>query len=402
MNILWLKTELLHPLDKDGRMRTYHMLRELNREHPITYLTVDDGHAAADAVARAREYCTKLVRVPLRTPATGSFAAYRDLARNVASSLPYAVWKYRSAAMQQKIDEIVRDDSIDVTICDFLAPTVNVPTALPVPTILFQHRVECLPWHRRSVLASDLLRRQYFQRQWYRMYAFERSQCRRFDHVIAVSPDDLAWFTMEYGVRHASDIPAGVDTDFFRPSSVARVEPGHLIVTGAMDWVPNDDAVSHFMTAILPHVRASDVKLSIVGRDPTTAVQALAHRDSRVHVTGGVADVRPYLERAAVVVVPRRTGGGTRLEILEAMAMEKPIVSTTVGVAGLPVRDGEHLLIADTPEQFASAVTRLLNDPGFGRELGWRAASLVRSEFGWPRVAARFAETCSQVILGSA
>jgi glycosyltransferase involved in cell wall biosynthesis len=169
-----------------------------------------------------------------------------------------------------------------------------------------------------------------------------------------------------------------------------------------MDWAPNDDAVSYFMTAILPHVRASDVKLSIVGRDPTTAVQALAHRDSRVHVTGGVADVRPYLERAAVVVVPRRTGGGTRLEILEAMAMEKPIVSTTVGVAGLPVRDGEHLLIADTPEEFASAVTRLLNDPGFGRELGWRAASLVRSEFGWPRVAARFAETCRRVILGSA
>jgi glycosyltransferase involved in cell wall biosynthesis len=381
-------------------MRSYHILRELNREHPITYLTFDEGHADPDAVAQAKEYSRTFVRVPIETPAKGSLASYRDLARNVRSSLPYAVWKYRSAAMQERIEEIVRDDAIDVVISDFLPPTVNVPTGLPVPTILFQHKVEALSWHQRTVLASDLLRKKYFQRQWYRMYAYERSQCRSVDHVIAVSPDDLAWFTVEYGARHASEIPAGVDGDFFQPSSAARAEPGHLVFMGAMDRAPNDDAASYLLTEILPRLRelARDVKLSIVGRDPTPGLRALAVLDPRVHVTGTIPDVRPYMERAAAAVVPLRLGGGTRLEILEAMAMEKPIVTTTVGAEGLPVRDGEHLLIADTPDQFASAVTRLLDYPGFARELGRRAASLVRSEFGWSRVAARFTETCGQVV----
>ena len=399
MNILWLKTELLHPLDEDVRMRSYHILRELNREHAVIYLTLDDGHAAAEAAARATEYCTELVRVPMRPPAKRSLASYRDLARSFSSSLPYAVGKYRSAAMQQKIAEIVRDKSIDVAVCDSLVATVNVPTALPVPTILFQHKVEAIGCHRPAS-ASDPFRKRYFQQQGYRMYAFERSQCRRFDHVIAVSPEDFAWFTVDYGVQHASYIPGGVDTTFFRPASAARAEPRHLVFTGSMDRISNEDAASYFMTAILPRVRdvASDVKLTIIGRDPTPRVQTLARLHSCVHVTGTVADIRPYLERATVVVVPLRIGGGTRSEIFEAMAMEKPIVSTTVGVDGLPVSDNEHLLIADTAEQLASAVTRLLDNPVFAKELGRRAASLVRSKFAWSQVATRFADACDQVI----
>jgi glycosyltransferase involved in cell wall biosynthesis len=322
----------------------------------------------------------------------------------MASSLPYAIWSWRSVAMLEKVQEIVRDDSIDVVICDSVTPAVNVPAALPVPTILLQHEVEALAWHRRAALAADPLRRRYFQKQWYRMYAFERNQCRRFDHVISVSPEDLAWFSIEYGAAHVSSIPTGVDTVYFRPSLAARAAPMELVFTGSMDLAPNEDAASYFATEILPilSATASDVKLSIVGRDPTAGVQELARRDSRVHVTGRVADVRPYLERAAVVIAPLRIGGGTRPELLEAMAMEKPIVSTTIGVDGLPVRDGEHLLIADTPERFASAVKRLLDEPGFARELGRRAAALVRSEFTWSRVAARFAETCGQVIGDSA
>src|SRR2546423_9454964 len=116
MNILWLRTGLLHPLDDAERMRSYQLLRALSREHSITYLTFDDGHAAADAVARATEYCTELVRVP--APARRSFGSYSELARSVASSLPSAVSQYRSAAMHRKIAETVRDGSIDVTICD--------------------------------------------------------------------------------------------------------------------------------------------------------------------------------------------------------------------------------------------------------------------------------------------
>jgi polysaccharide biosynthesis protein PslH len=139
-------------------------------------------------------------------------------------------------------------------------------------------------------------------------------------------------------------------------------------------------------------------RLEIVGRRPSPKVQSLARRHAGVNVVGTVPDVRPYHERAAVFVVPLRIGGGTRLKIFEAMAMERPVVSTTVGAEGLDVRNGEHLLIADTPEAFASAVVRLLRDPEEAAALGKRAAAHVRDRFGWQQVASQFADICADVL----
>jgi glycosyltransferase involved in cell wall biosynthesis len=397
MNILWVSTRLPHPLEDFERARIHHMLQELNREHPVTYLALADGAAADEAAARASEYATSLVQVPVQTAATGLLGSYRARARNVRSPLPYSVWKHRSAPMERKIEELVRDEPIDIAICDSLEAAVNVPAALPIPTVLFQQRVEAVAWHRPVILASNFLRKRYAQQQWYRMYAFERSQCRRFDHVIAASPEDLAWFAVEYGVGHASYLPAGVDTDGARPSD-EDVDRGHLVFAGAMDFIPNEDAMVYFATEVLPRLPTSGLTLSIVGRGATAQIRELRRRDSRIHLESGAHDVRGYLRRAAVVIAPQRIGGGARREILQAMAMEKPIVATTVAVDGLPVRDGEHLLIADTPEQFASAVGRLLQSPSCARALGRRAGSLAQSAFTWPRIAARLAETCNEVI----
>ena len=400
MRLLWVKTELLHPLDKGGRIRTYAMLRELNRDLQISYLALDDGLSSPEARGRASEYCTSVECVPARIVSKGSIAFVGDLARNTFSALPYAVWKYRSATMRRRIEQIARSGAVDAVVCDFLAPAVNVPDYLPVPTVLFQHNVESAIWERHAKHATDPLRRRYFQSQWRRMLAFERAQCSRFDHVVAVSPDDASRFRTQLGARSVSEVGTGVDTDYFQPSASAEPEPGNITFTGSMDWMPNGDAMAFFVDGILPLVRANmpQVRLRIVGRRPSPNVQALAQRDSAIEVTGTVPDVRPHLERAAVVVVPLRIGGGTRLKIFEAMAMQKAVVSTSVGAEGLPVRHEEHLLIADTPADFASAVNRLLREPALARELGERAARFVRSRFGWSAVAAEFAETCRQVM----
>jgi sugar transferase (PEP-CTERM/EpsH1 system associated) len=400
VHILWLKTELLHPLDKGGRIRTYQMLRQLLREHRITYLTLDDGQGGGDAVDRAGEYCSDLVRVPLRTAPKGSLRFYAELARNLASPLPYAVAKYRSAAMEREITRLTERGAIDLVVCDFLFPAVNVPEILPVPAVLFQHNVEAMIWQRHAAVSAQPLRRAYLHRQWRRMYAYERAQCRRFDHVVAVSPEDSAWFAEQYAVHSVSHVPTGVDTDYFRPTGTARIDPNGVVFTGSMDWMPNEDAVSYFTEAVLPSVVAEmpEVTLSIVGRNPSPSVLALAQHHPRVRVTGTVPDVRPYLETARVFVVPLRIGGGTRLKIFEAMAMEKAIVTTSVGAEGLPVHDGEHLLIADTPVAFAAAVSKLLRDPEFAAALGARAAELVRSRFGWRYAAEQFADICMRTV----
>jgi len=134
----------------------------------------------------------------------------------------------------------------------------------------------------------------------------------------------------------------------------------------------------------------------VVGRNPYPALQELSRRDPSVIITGRVDDVRPYMERAAAYIVPLRIGGGTRLKIFEAMAMEKPLISTTVGAEGLPVRNESELLLADTPEDFAAAVVRVLGDDEFAFHLGRRSARLVREQYGWNRVAQRFVEICER------
>lgn len=398
LKILWLKTELLHPVDKGGKIRTYEMLKQLKREHHITYLTLDDGTASPDAYKRAKEYCHKLVCVPHHTKAKFSPGFYLDLFFNLFSPLPYAVKKYESLEMRRQITEILESDIPDVVICDFLSPSVNVPEQLPCATILFQHNVEAMIWQRHFETQSNWLKRIYLYNQWRKMHLFEQAECRRYDKVIAVSSEDKELMERDYELKSVADVPTGVDTEYFRPNPEAIKKPTRLVFTGSMDWIPNVDAIRYFCQQILPIVRDQipNVTLTVVGRNPSRDLIELSRKDPAITITGRVEDVRPYMDSATAYIVPIRIGGGTRLKIYEAMAMEKPIVSTTVGAEGLPVNNGEELLIADTPQSFADAVIRILSDEVFSRELGQSAAAAVRARFGWDRVAEQFTEICRQ------
>lgn len=398
MRILWLKTELLHPVDKGGRIRTYQMLRSLARQHHVTYLCLDDGTAAPDALERASEYAHDVRTVPWRAPARGTPGFYADLAVNLFSSLPYAIDKYRSPAFAQAVEQLA--SSADVVVCDFLAPAVNVPRELSAPVVLFQHNVEAEIWRRHAEVAGGWVARSYFSMQYRRMVRFEGRSCRRFDRVVAVSEQDAELMRTAYGVERVSAVPTGVDLEYFRPQPEVARSRTELVFTGSMDWLPNEDGVAWFCEAVLPLVRAEvpEATLTIVGRNPSPAVSGLGTRHAGVTVTGTVPDVRPYLARGAALVVPLRIGGGTRLKIYEAMAMETPVISTTVGAEGLPLEPGAHLLLADTPEALAAACVRALREGAAVQAMGHAGARFVRERFGWDRVSGVFADACEAAI----
>jgi len=400
MHILWLKTELLHPVDKGGKIRTYQMLRALKAKHRITYLTLDD--TGGNEASRAHEYCDRLITVPFHQPSKRSPRFYGALAANLFSRLPYAVAKYRAPEMTRQIEDVLAGDRVDVIVCDFLFPSINCPAPLDVPAILFQHNVEAAIWQRHAAVAVNPIARRYLRAQWRRMREHERRECHRFDHVVAVSREDRDVFAGEYGVREVSDVPTGVDTGYFTRSSARTAAAAELVFTGSMDWLPNEDAMRWFEAEILPRIAAAvlDVHLTIVGRSPSAPIRELASRNGRISITGSVPDVRPFLERAAVFVVPIRVGGGTRLKIFEAMAMEVPVVSTTIGAEGLPVRAGEELLLADDADAFAASVIRLLRSPADAGRIARTGAARVRREFSWQEAAARFAATCEAVRAG--
>jgi glycosyltransferase involved in cell wall biosynthesis len=308
--------------------------------------------------------------------------------------------------MRREIERLMANEQFDVLVCDFLHPSVNVPAGLPSATVLFQHNVEAMIWKRHYEVQRNPLKRTYLYRQWRKSFAYERAACHRFEMVVAVSHEDAEMMRRDYGLEQVADVPTGVDTDYFRPGAhgnhnggVRRI-PHNLVFTGSMDWLPNDDAIQYFMREIMPLVKEQvpDMTLTIVGRNPYASLLELSRRDPSVVVTGRVEDVRPYIDEAAAYVVPLRIGGGTRLKIYEAMAMEQPIISTTIGAEGLPVRHGSHLLLADTPQDFAAAVVSVLRNQSLARTLSASAAQLVRAEFGWEQASRKFAEICCAAI----
>jgi polysaccharide biosynthesis protein PslH len=396
MRILWLKSDLLLPLDKGGKLRTWHLMRQLARHHAITFLSFADPDQPVEDIEGMREVASEVVTIARRDSPKGTLAFYLDAARHLIDSRPYAVAKYESAEYRQALLEAMARTSFDLIVCDFLPPAVNMPATLPCPVVLFTHNVEAEIWRRHADTASGPIRRFLYRGQHRRMLRFEAQTIARFDGVLAVSEADRETFSRLYpgAVAHPIHVvPTGVDTAYFappddNPDSYSPPASRSLAFTGSMDWLPNEDAMLFFCRDVLPLIRAEepDVTLSIVGRAPTSAVKRLASEPG-IHVTGRVDDVRPFMREAAVYIVPLRIGGGTRLKIFEAMAMGKAVVSTAVGAEGLPITPGEHLLLADEPRAFARGVVRLLRDLDRRRAVEEAARRLVVAKYDWSVVA---------------
>jgi len=393
MNVLWLNANLLLPLDKGGKLRTWHVMRQLARHHRITYLSFVDPAASPADLEGMHEVCAELDVVSRRDPEKGTFRFYVDAARHVVDHVPYAVGKYRSLEFRRRVRAHLDRGRFDLVVCDFLVPAVNLPPRLACPSVLFTHNVEADIWRRHADTTSNGLARTLLRQQWKRMLRFERSALERFDLVLTVSEADRDTFQRLYPgalQRRPHVVQTGVDTAFFTPP-VHEPRRTHLVFTGSMDWLPNEDAMVWFVREILPQVRRlePDTTLTIVGRAPTPAVRRLAET-AGITVTGRVDDVRPLVAEAAVYVVPLRIGGGTRLKIFEAMSMGKAVVSTTIGAEGLPVTSDRDIVIADKPERFADSIVRLVRDDAARRSLEAAARSLVVEHYDWSVVAHDF------------
>ena len=230
------------------------------------------------------------------------------------------------------------------------------------------------------------------------MRRFEGAYGSRFDAVVAVSDLDRVAFDRDYGWPHVHAIDTAVDVDYFKPNGRPE-QPDRVLFVGSMDWMPNQDAVGFFLKEVWPRVlaRRPNAMFQVVGRDPPVKLLRLSGID-RIEIVGTVRDVRPYLEDAAVVVVPILVGGGTRLKIYEAMAMGKAVVSTTIGAEGLVYSPGEHILLADDPTAFAEAVTGLLEAPRLRNQMGESARRLVNSHFSSETVARQFESICRDTL----
>lgn len=395
MKLLFLQKRILFPANTGGKIRTLNVLRHLAQWHDITYLcNVQAGDAPY--LNEMQNMGMRLETIPWREAPRNSLRFYFDLARNLASSYPFTVAKDFDPALRRRAKELLSAESFDLVICDFVQMAENAIGLSAPASVLFQHNVEAEIFRRHAESNSSWLRRRYMALQWQKMRRYEAAAGQHFDAVIAVSQHDQAIFEKEYGWRHVRTIGTAVDVDYFSPRGLAEV-PELVVFVGSMDWLPNEDGVLDFCQRTWPLIREPhpQARFQIVGRHPTAAVQRL-EGIAGVEVVGSVPDVRPYLEQAAVIVVPLRIGGGTRIKIFEALAMSKALVSTTIGAEGLPVSAGEHLILADKPVDFAHAVCELFDSAASRRELGMRGHSYIIQRFSAEQVARQFESICRE------
>ena len=355
--------------------------------------------------AELASVCDHFVGWPQSEP---SCLASYTRARFLFSELPISVATDRSPAARRAIDAELKRQP-DVVVVDFAHTAVLLPARIDVPSILFTHNVEAEIFRRHGDVARNFPLRAFWRSQRAKMARFERASLRRFDGVVAVSEQDRDIFVAEYGANNVSVIPTGVDLEFFgakaEPTSAKPPIDGDTVVfTGSMDWMPNIDSVNYLMVDIWPRIVAEkpQCRFTIVGRNPPKRlIDTAMGRGLNWEFTGLVDDVRPCVWRSQVYIIPLRVGGGTRLKVFEAMAMGCPIVSTSIGVEGLPLEPDQHYLLADDPEDFAAAVVRLLNDATLRDRLARQAYEYVKEQFSSRVVAKTFEDICAGVATGN-
>ena len=397
MKFLVHMAQLLYPADTGGKIRSSKLFEKLAQQHDVTIVGLVRPEDAQADLDRMLACCRRFIPVvrPIARRYTPRF--YWELAANLCSRQPYMVQRHTNREATRKMQELLRTEPFDVLMCDFLQPNLNLIPLAFHPKILFEHNVESMVLKRYHETARNPAVKAYFRLQWRRLFRAEKRAALHYDRCIEVSEKDCRTMQELYGVTNTSAIPTGVDVDFYRPGDPAA-EGNDLVFTASMDWLPNEDGVRFFVEQVLPQIRREvpDVRFWAVGRNPSPALQRFAAEHEGIELTGTVDDVRPYIERAAVYVVPLRVGGGTRMKIFEAMAMNKAVVSTTIGAEGLPVIDGENIVLADDPGQFAGKVVSLLRDRDLRRRLGECGNRMVRENFTWDAVARVFAGICEK------
>jgi sugar transferase (PEP-CTERM/EpsH1 system associated) len=398
LKIIWVKAGGLVPLDTGGKIRSYHILRELSRRHDVTFFTSYAEHRG-DIHGELEHIFAQVIRYPLPLPRSRSFEHLTHYARGFFSRQPHQLVRHVSSHVTLGLRHLLEKEKFDVVVCDFLAAAGMIPWHFPIPKVLFTHNVETLIWKRQCEVARNPLWKAICLREYCTMALAERRYLNLADHVMTVSDTDRDLFARTTEPAKITVIPTGVDLDFFQPAA-GEEQPNTLVFTGSMDYMPNEDGICYFVEQILPRVRLHlpNVALLVVGRRPSARLLRLAAMTSGVEVTGAVEDIRPYVQRGSVYVVPLRVGSGTRLKIFEAMAMGKAVISTSVGAEGLPVHSEQDILIADTPEAFANAVVKLLADRNLRSELGRAARDLVAQKHSWASVAQHFELTLEALV----
>jgi glycosyltransferase involved in cell wall biosynthesis len=396
LHVVVVDEELPYPTNTGKRIRTLNLLVRLARRHHVALMT--RRNLKAEEVGPASDYLRRRgievivvdSALPPRTAVSGGPALYARLAASLMSPRPYVVDANDSPALREAVRSYDRDHEVDLWQSEWTPYAEALRDIEPGRKVIVAHNIESLIWRRYHETETSPARRWYIGLQRRKFEKYERRVFREVRTVVTVSAPDAELARTLFAAPRVAVVENGVDTAYFRPTA-PRASRGPILFLGSLDWRPNLDAADQLLKVIFPAVRAEDAaaRLQVVGRTPPDWLRQRVAATPGVELHSDVPDVRPFLAQAAVMVVPLRIGGGSRLKILEALAAGTPVISTRVGAEGLETRDGEHLVTVERCEDMARAILDQVRDEAATALMTRAGRRLVEQRYDWDILADR-------------
>lgn len=394
MNILFITTKCPLPTNDGHSLRSFNLLKQVATVHDVHLLSFVKYQHEFDYLEDLEKICSsvQLFNVPENT---SKIALATTIFLSFVGRKPFVVIKYDTKQMRKAIRSTTADVPIDLIHFDMLPLAVYLDEVTGERTVLDEHNVESMLLKRRVQTETRLISKWFFQKQQVLLEQFEKFVCRDMDSIVTCSDEDrhvLHGFAPNTPV---TVVPNGVDMQFFSRDPEVSREVGSMIFVGGLNWFPNLDALQWFDRKILPLILKDcpNAHLHIIGQKGDDIFWK--HSDS-ITSHGFVEDILPYMSKASVFVVPLRIGGGTRLKILNAMAMEIPVVSTTIGAEGLGAVSGENIILAEQEQEFAKAVIKLFDQSEYRKEIAINGRKLIEEKYRWKKIGQKLLKVYSQ------
>jgi glycosyltransferase involved in cell wall biosynthesis len=399
--LVWFSHFVPYPPRGGSFQRSFHLLRHVARDFEVHLVAFNMHRANPTQLEEYRralgQFCAQVDFWELPV-AWRSAAWWARLGFSPFFHAPYtchSLWSRElddswKRLLEQAQPSLVHFDSIDLGLYFFEHPAWRL--------VLNHHNCESAMIARRAEKEGNPLARIYLRHQAGKLQRLEKELCHRFHCNVAVSEQDRRHLLSLDPRAHVHVVENGTDTDYLAPVPGAE-EPDSLVFAGSLRWYPNLSGLEFFLNQVWPLLKQQrpQLRLCLAGRDPSDSFIRWAQRDPSITVVPNPEDIRPSVARGWVFICPILDGGGTRLKILDALAMGKAVVSTTIGCEGLQVTPGQNILVADSPRNFAAEVLRVLDSPELRRHLGQAGRALVERQYNWSALAAqlRQAYTCA-------